>query len=86
VGWALFALNMAVAIWFTSVEWAFIVENCPVCGHGTDIRGSRFFPIKPRRVAREFTSITELITRDLGIACQHEQMIVSDLLICGILM
>jgi hypothetical protein len=73
VGWGLLALNVAVTVWFTSVERAFIVENCPACGHGTDIRESRFFSVIPSRVAREFPTVAELIARDLGIPCQHEQ-------------
>jgi hypothetical protein len=73
VGWGLLALNVAVAVWFSSVELVFIVEKCPACGHGTDIHESRFFSVIPRRVAREFPTVTELIARDLGIPCQHEQ-------------
>ena len=74
VGWGILALNLAVAVWFTSVEWAFIVEKCPACDHGTDVLESRFFSVIPRRVAREYSTLTELIARDLGIPCQHEQM------------
>jgi hypothetical protein len=73
VGWGLLALNIAVAVWFSSVEVALVVENCPACGHGTDIHESRFFSVAPSRVAREFPTATELIARDLGIPCQHEQ-------------
>lgn len=73
VGWGLLALNVAVTVWFTSVERAFIVENCPACGHGTDIHESRLFSVIPRRAAREFPTVTELIAEDLGIPCQHQQ-------------
>ena len=58
VGWGMLALNMAVAVWFSSVQLAFIVENCPVCGHGTDIHDSRFFLVVPRRVTRACTHPT----------------------------
>jgi hypothetical protein len=64
---------VAVTVWFTSVERAFIVENCPACGHGTDIHESRLFSVIPRRAAREFPTVTELIAEDLGIPCQHQQ-------------
>jgi hypothetical protein len=73
VGWGLLALNMAVAVWFSSVESAFIVEKCPACGHGADIHESRLFSVISRRVAREFPTVTERIASDLGIPCQHEQ-------------
>jgi hypothetical protein len=73
VGCGLLALNIAVAVWFSSVEVALVVENCPACGHGTDIHESRYFSVAPSRVAREFPTATELIARDLGIPCQHEQ-------------
>jgi hypothetical protein len=72
-GWGLLLLSTAVAVWFSSVELDFIVDNCAVCGHGTDIHESRFFSIIPRRVTREFPTVAELIARDLGIPCQHEQ-------------
>jgi hypothetical protein len=72
--WALLALNVTVAIWFTSVESTLFVENCPVCGHGRDVIESRFFSVTPRRVTREFPSLTELIASDLGIPCDHEPM------------
>jgi hypothetical protein len=72
-GWALLSLSTAVAAWFSSVELAFIVDNCPVCGHGTDIHESRFFSVIPSRVTYEFPTVAELIARDLGIPCQHEQ-------------
>jgi hypothetical protein len=49
------------------------VEECPACGHGTDINESRFFSVTHSRVAREFPTVRELIARDLGIPCQHEQ-------------
>jgi hypothetical protein len=73
VGWGLLALSMAVAVWFCSVELAFIVEKCPACGHGTDIHESRLFSVVPSRVVREFPTVTELIAIDLGIPCRHEQ-------------
>jgi hypothetical protein len=73
VGWGLLALNIAVAVWFSSVELASVVERCPACGHGTDINESRFFSVTHSRVAREFPTLRELIARDLGIPCQHEQ-------------
>jgi hypothetical protein len=73
VGWGLFSLNMAVAVWFSSVELAFIVETCPACGHGTDIHEARLFSIIPRRIVRDFPTVTELIARDLGIPCQHQE-------------
>jgi hypothetical protein len=72
LGWGLLSLNIAVVVWFSSVELAFIVENCPDCGHGTDIHDSRFFLVVPRRVTREFPTLTELIAMDLGIPCNHE--------------
>jgi hypothetical protein len=72
-GWGLLALTIAVAVWFSSVEVALVVEDCPACGHGTDIHESRFFSVTPSRVAREFPTVSELIARDLGIPCQHEQ-------------
>ncbi len=72
-GWGILALNVAVAVWFSSVETAFIVETCPACGHGTDIHESRLFSVIPRRVVREFPTLTEVIAKDLGIPCQHEQ-------------
>src|ERR1051326_5759324 len=33
-GWVLLSLSTAVAVWFSSIELVFIVDNCPVCGHG----------------------------------------------------
>ena len=74
MGWGIVALNVAVTVWFTSVERAFIVEQCPACGHGNDVFESRFFSVIPRRVVREFPTVTELIAGDLGIPCRHEQM------------
>jgi len=73
VGWGLLALNTAVTVWFSSVESAFIVENCPVCGHGTDIRQSRVFSVITHRAVREFPTARELIASDVGIPCKHEQ-------------
>jgi hypothetical protein len=73
VGWGLLALNIAVAVWFSSVELASVVERCPACGHATDFNESRFFSVSASRVAREYPTVTELIARDLGIPCQHEQ-------------
>ncbi len=73
VGWGLLAMSVAVAVWFSSVEWAWLVEDCPVCGHGADVWEWRFFSAIPRRITREFPTVTELIARDLGIPCQHEQ-------------
>ena len=67
MGWGIVALNVAVTVWFTSVERAFIVEQCPACGHGNDVFESRFFSVIPRRVVREFPTVTELIAGDLGI-------------------
>jgi hypothetical protein len=49
-GWGLLLLSTAVAVWFSSVEFAFIVDTCPDCGHGTDTRELRFFSVIPRRV------------------------------------
>jgi hypothetical protein len=72
-GWGLLVLNTAVTVWFSSVESAFIVENCPDCGHGTDIHESRVFSVIPPRVVREFPTARELIASDLGIPCKHEQ-------------
>jgi hypothetical protein len=72
--WGLLALNVTVAIWFTSVESTMFVENCPVCRHGRDVIESRFFSVTPRRVTREFPSLAELIASDLGIPCDHEPM------------
>jgi hypothetical protein len=63
---------MAVAVWFSSVEVAFVVENCPTCGHGTDIYEARFFSIIRRRMTRDFPTVTELIAKDRGIPCQHQ--------------
>jgi hypothetical protein len=74
LGWGLLSLNAVVAIWFTSVEWSFVVENCPACGHGRDISESCFFSVIRRRLTREIPTITELIASDLGIPCNHELM------------
>jgi hypothetical protein len=73
VGWGLLALDIVVAVWFSSVEVASVVARCAACGHATDINESRFFSVFASRVAREFPTVTELIARDLGIPCQHEQ-------------
>jgi hypothetical protein len=75
VAWGLLVLNTAVTVWFSSVESAFIVENCPDCGHGTDIRQSRVFSVITFRFAREFPTARELIASDLGIPCEHKQTI-----------
>jgi hypothetical protein len=76
LGWGLLWLDVAVAVWFTSVEWTLIVENCPACGHGADVTESRLFLAIPRRVARkEFPTLIELIATDLGILCPHKQMV-----------
>jgi hypothetical protein len=74
LGWGLLALNAMVAIWFSSVESTYFVENCPACGHGRDVIESRFFSDTPRRVTREFPSLAELIASDLGIPCDHKAM------------
>ena len=74
LGWGLLALNAMVAIWFSSVESTYFVENCPACGHGRDVIESRFFSNTPRRVTREFPTLAELIASDLGIPCDHKAM------------
>ena len=74
LGWGLLALNAMVAIWFSSVESTYFVENCPACGHGRDVIESRFFSDTPRRVTREFPTLAELIASDLGIPCDHKAM------------
>jgi hypothetical protein len=74
VGWSLLALDAAVVLWFSSVEWTYVVENCTACGHGRDLSESRFFWASPCRSACEFPVVTELIARDLGVPCHHEHM------------
>ncbi len=75
VGWGLMSLNALLAVWFTSVEWAWIQEDCHACGHGRDVVETRFFSVTARRrVLHERPRETELIARELGIPCTHEGM------------
>jgi len=75
VGWGLVSLNALIAVWFTSVEWSWIQEDCLSCGHGRDVIETRFFSIVPRReIRREFPRVLELLAKDLGIPCTHERM------------
>jgi hypothetical protein len=75
IGWGLLTMNALVAVWFMSVGWSFIAENCVRCGHGWDVAESRFFSFAPRRqVVREYPrGLIELVAADLGIPCTHER-------------
>jgi hypothetical protein len=66
------ALNILISIWFTSVDWTWIHEDCTRCGHGRNFIESRFFSIAPHiENVREYPTWIELIACDLGIPCTH---------------
>jgi hypothetical protein len=75
VGWGLMSFNALLAVWFTSVEWAWIQEDCMACGHGRNVVETRFFSASScRRIMREYPTETELIAKELRVPCAHERM------------
>ncbi len=64
--------NTLAAVWFTSVDWVWIHQDCNRCNHGKNFVEARFFGRVREESLREYPTWAEFIAADLGIPCTHD--------------
>jgi hypothetical protein len=70
----LWVLNFVVLVWFTSVEWRWIQEDCLRCYHVRWVAETRFFGSERREITREMVRPVEWVSIELGIRCDHSNI------------
>lgn len=65
------SLPVLAVLWFIAVDWSWFVDRCPDCAYDRDVAEYRVFGIPVHKDVREYPSIAQRISIDIGIGCSH---------------
>ena len=68
-------VGAAPVAWFSMVDWSWFVSDCPDCRYGNDVWQYRICTVPIYATMRESPSLTQRVAEDLGVPCNHGQIV-----------